>query len=44
LDEILFRLITTFDEVPPNFRVRLRTSAILHRRGARRTAKFMVLT
>jgi hypothetical protein len=44
LDEILFRLITTFDEVPPNFRVRLPAPAILHRRGVCRIAKFMVLT
>jgi len=35
LDEILFRLITTFDEVPPQFPRARRGPTSLHRRSVR---------
>jgi hypothetical protein len=44
LDEILFRLITTFDEVPPKFSREHARHGDLHRRYVHRHRETMVLT
>jgi len=44
LDEILFRLITTFDEVPPELSRAQGRARDLHRRNVHRLREIMVLT